>query len=160
MNETPFIFKIVTKHEPLVDDPFYAWLDANVKKGEKNTDGALITQYLKSLGFVVGQDRITEEQLEILRHVAEAWYRGPWGKPTKFDDLFCNTGTEYYIMGRKEKLGITHELSDLVVSSGWIYNVSPETTYFEIIGGNRLYAKYQQILGSRFICFISDLEAE
>lgn len=43
----------------------------------------------------------------------------------------------------------------MVEDAGWIYHVDPETTMFEITNG-RLYAKYQQILGSRFICHIKE----
>ena len=52
---------------------------------------------------------------------------------------------------------VTQKLRDMVAEAGWIYYVHPSTTYFEVIWG-RLYAKYQHIPGSRYICDILDYE--
>ena len=47
----------------------------------------------------------------------------------------------------------------MVVEAGWIYRVHPSSTYFKVIEG-RLYAKYQQIIGSRYICDIIEYKEE
>ena len=147
-----FGLKCVAANEPLANDPFYAWLDANVDRC--NPGKNLRRRYLESLGFVVGEHRLTEEQVEILGCVEDVWFHmTPYHTPMRLSECFDDGTPSYYVKGLGKCHGITIELRDAVAEAGWIYDVTPDTTYFEIING-RLYAKYQQILGSRFICKI------
>jgi hypothetical protein len=41
------------------------------------------------------------------------------------------------------------------MDAGWIYDVQPETTYFQVING-KLWAKYQQIIGSRALVEVTE----
>lgn len=153
MEHELFNLKHVTPTEPLVDDPFYAWLEANAKKGDRINDMDRICTYLAEQGFIEGTHKISEEALKILNYVLETWYRcTPWGGTMKLSECFT-PGAAYYVKGLPDRMEVTASLNALLNESGWIYNVSPDTTYFEIIG-DCLYAKYQQILGSRFLCRI------
>ena len=148
-----FNLKTVSMHEPLIDDPFYAWLNENVDRG--NPGDSLLIRYLKSQGFIVGEHRITEEQAQILCYVEEAWFRcTPYHTPMSLDEMFV-PGDAYCVSGLDHRCNITPELISAVANAGWIYPVEPNTTYFEINDG-RVYAKYQQILGSRFICRVRE----
>ena len=148
-----FNLKHVTPTEPFVDDPFYAWLEANAKKGDQINDMDRICTYLAEQGFIKGTHKISEETLKILNYVLETWYRcTPYGGTMKLSECFIQ-GDTYYVAGFPHRSGITPALKTWIEESGWIYEVSPDTTYFEIIG-DCLYAKYQRILGSRFLCRI------
>ena len=148
-----FALRTVSQHEPLVNDPYYTWLDANVDRC--NPGQRLIRRYLESLGFTIGVDKITEEQYQILEYVEETWFMNtPYHTPMTWDECFT-AGTGYYVNGRAGRHNITQELMKAVEESGFIYPVTPDTCYFEVIN-DRLYAKYQQILGNRFICTIKE----
>lgn len=153
-----FNLKTVAEEEPLVNDPYFAWLEANARKGDGVDDMDRLCAYLAEQGFVKGEHKLTEDTLRILGYVADTWYRTtPWSPPQRFDTLFVPGGTPYSVVGVTPKLGISEALIDILENAGWIYPVRPDTTYFEITHG-RLFAKYQQILGSRFLCVISDWE--
>lgn len=145
--------------QPLVEHPFYQWLTDNVDRSQGGHSKML--DWIKGLGFRVGEDALAPEDVDTLHLVEEHWWRcSPWFGSQAGKDLFkLPTPNEesFYFGGPyfSEFRGITQKLRDMVMAAGWIYNVHPSTTYFEVIGG-RLCAKYQQILGSRYICDISD----
>lgn len=147
--------------QPLVEHPYYQWLTANVDRKEGGHSKML--DWIKGLGFRVGEDALSPGDLSTLHVVEEHWWCcSPWFKPHSDKDLFTlptKGADKFFIQGpaHDEFLGITQKLRDMVVEAGWIYDVHPSTTYFEVIEG-RLYAKYQQILGSRYICDIIDYE--
>ena len=150
-----FVFKTVGEHEPLCEDPFYAWLDANVTRVKPGRYIDHCLAYLGELGFVRGKNRVSEEQLQTLKYVHEIWCQfTPFFEPKARADLFDSSEPTYYIHGYGRS-GATCELVKMVRETGWIYEVTPDTTYFEILDG-RLYAKYQQIIGSCFICRIKE----
>jgi hypothetical protein len=109
--------------------------------------------------------------METLHHVEDYWERcSPWFNPHAWKDLFfgvwnlvmARPDEQFFVTGPGRCVGyykITQKLRDMVEGTGWIYDVHPSTTYFEVIEG-RLYAKYQHILGSRYICDISDYSKE
>lgn len=150
--------------QPLVEHPFYQWLTANCSKLELSA-GYRPSDWLRSLGFERGVDRISEHGMKTLSIVEEHWWRcSPYFEPHWDKDLFTlptRDTVKFYIQGstHNEFMGITHKLQTMVVEAGWIYNVHPSTTYFEVIEG-RLYAKYQQIIGSRYICDIIDYKEQ
>lgn len=149
-----FPLKIIADDESLCDDPFFAWLDTHAKKddGAKGMDHILA--YLGDQGFVVGQHRLSDRDVKVLEYVLDSWYRmTPWGEMRTLDALFDDSNPKFYVKGLSERRGITSYLLRLIEQAGWIYEVKPETTYFEVID-NRLYAKYQSILGDRFLCRI------
>jgi hypothetical protein len=150
-----FKLKTVAPDEPLANDPYYAWLCANAdKRGASWID--TLMPYLESLGFVKGQDKINPDQLKTLEHVFDTWARcSPYFPPCKFEELF-EAGKRYYIYGAKPShANATPKLLSMVRDAGWIYEPDPENLYFQIIE-NRLYAKAQQILASRFLCVLED----
>lgn len=155
-----FNLKIISEHEPLVTDPYFAWLDANVDRC--NPESFLVGKYLESLGFVVGEDKITEDQHRILDYVEETWFRlTPYHLPMTWDECFV-PGKDFSVHAKPPgedkpfcRRNITPALKAAVEQSGFIYPVHPDNCYFEVING-RLYAKYQQILGSRFICTVKE----
>lgn len=149
--------------QPMVEHPLYQWLTDNVDRSKGGH--SMMLDWVKLLGFRVGEDALSPEDVRTLHLVEEHWWScSPWFKPHSDKDLFTlpTKGTEkFYIQGPtdNEFMGITHKLRTMVMAAGWIYNVHPSTTYFKVIEG-RLYAKYQQLLGSRYICDISDYSKE
>jgi hypothetical protein len=162
-DRTLFTFPTVGPKDPLTGDPFYAWLDANEDRRDPDSFMDALLEYLKTLGFDKEQHIIDEGVLDTLKYVREQWLLlTPFFPPQSMQDLFSDKKTpKYFVKGIKEwndpHSGITEKLQNMVNESGWIYMVWPETTYFEVIG-DRLYAKYHQILGSRFICRIKELK--
>lgn len=147
-----FTFPIVTKDEPLCNDPYYQWMDNHRQKGDGMGDIDSLHAYLESLGFIKGKHIITPDNLTILQYVSETWHRcSPWlREEVEIKDIFDDSQPSFYVQGLPRK-GVTQKLKDVIVKSGWIYDVTPNTTYFTV-DGNRLFAQYHQILGSRFIC--------
>lgn len=149
--------------QPIVAHPFHRWLTDNVDRSQGGH--SMMLDWVKLLGFRVGEDALSPGDLSTLHVVEEHWWRcSPRFKPHSDKDLFTlptKGADKFFIQGpaHDEFLGITHKLRTMVMAAGWIYGVYPSTTYFEVIEG-RLYAKYQQILGSRYICDISDYSKE
>ena len=149
--------------QPVVAHPFHQWLTNNVDRSQGGHSRML--DWLKSLGFCVGEDALSSHDVDTLHIVEEHWRRcSPWFKPHAYKDLFTvptDDPEKFYIQGSTHNviMEITQKLRDMVVAASWIYDVHPSTTYFEIISG-RLYAKYQQILGSRYICDISNYKEQ
>lgn len=158
-----FPFPIVGEHDPLASDPFFAWCNTNIERTnleKSKLDYAI--DYLESLGFVKGEHKVSERDLKTLEYMFETWVRTtPYYPPCKFSDLF-EDGDAYYVAGA-ESFGVvkpwrrnaTPKLVEMVRNAQWIYDVEPNSTCFELIG-NRLYAKYQQILGSRLLCVVEE----
>ena len=163
-------------NQPLVEHPFFKWLSATYSKRELTKLGPgdrsevyKPREWLKTLGFQTGVDRLAEEDLKTLHLVEEHWWRcSPWFEPHVWGSLFSEVGylvralpnEQFFVTGPGRCSGyykVTQKLRSMVAEAGWIYAVCPSTTYFEVIEG-RLYAKYQQILGSRYICDISDFK--
>lgn len=148
-------------HTPLNQHPFRHWLTANIRKVDMVRGTECMSEWLKSLGFVEGEDHISEEDFNTLRYVVDHWYRTtPYFQPIYGEPLFSNTGKleagdgRFYVTGR-ERVGayylITGTLKKMLEKTGWIYSVTPDTTYFVVENG-RLFARYRQITGQRFIC--------
>ena len=128
--------------------PFHAmhvWQWAKAQPRAKVT----IHDYLAALGFIVGTDRLTEEDYRTLDHVIEAFHRvAPHiSEPLTFADAFAAGGT-YYVQGMEGRFTPSARILAALVAAGWIYEPAPENTYFQIVNG-MLWAKYQQIIGSR-----------
>ena len=156
-----FTFPHVTPTQPLREDPFWTWLTrtytvkSNLPCGMYNHD--YFVQYLATLGWQMPQ-RVAEEDLATLNYVLGTWFdQTPWFEPKTTSDLFEGQG-KYTLIGVHKsvsmdplKVKITPMLKDMVEKSGWVYEVDPKTTYFQITDG-KLTAHYQQILGSLIIC--------
>lgn len=158
-----FKFPVINENAPLCDDAFYAWLSdgKNNPRVEGNQKEHMITRYLESLGFVKGKDKITDKEYKILRYVEEHWHRTfPRMSASLFSELFPVPDNErgYYVSGevkakRHSKYLLGTALLRAIDETGMVYDLRPENYYFEVINGN-LFIKYQQIIGSRFICNI------
>lgn len=138
---------------PMNATPFYKWLTLHCTKTNlPKADYDYALDFLKSLGFVEESDTITAVQFDSLNYIFQHWYdTTPYYGPATQPELFVTTEPTYYIQGWSVRWGITAKLKEMILKAGWIYEVSPDTTYFEVID-NRLYAKYQQIIGSRYLC--------
>lgn len=149
--------------QPIVEHPFHQWLTDNVDRKEGGHSRML--DWIKALGFRVGEDALSPGDLSTLHVVEEYWWRySPRFGAHTWGNLFSEVGhlvrvapdEQFFVTGPGRCSGyykVTQKLRDMVAEAGWIYGVHPSTTYFEVIEG-RLYAKYQQILGSRYICDI------
>ena len=125
-----------------------------------------ITNYLKAVGFVVGTDVLSEEQHDVLKsaslyfHQCEPHMQGEFA----FSDLFEPVGLGeigYYVQGAPGRSGERYKLvrdgvkiPGLLVDAGWVMSTQPHETYFELVHGKTLWAKYQTIIGSRPVCRI------
>lgn len=154
-----FEFPVVDENTPLRADPFWAWLDENVERSKPGSYLDHVKAYLAPMGYSIEKHTLGERALDILKYVHEMWCRStPYFKPTPWLELFTD-GSEFYLqqsmplvpVTRGARTGISPKLKDMVEQSGFIYDVVPADCYFEL-SDDRLYAKYQQILGSRFIC--------
>jgi hypothetical protein len=115
-------------------------------------------KYLDSLWFVVGTDRLTEDQFDRLCYACDAFHvHAPRMPAAPFADLFRkagpkDSGQSFWVQEKPGRWIPAPSIVECLQASGWIYDITPDTTFFQIIGGNRLFAKYQTIIGSRFLC--------
>ena len=131
---------------------FWDWANAQEKRNNVTIGG-----YLSSLGFVLWKDKLTPEEHTRLDYAVDAWHRTtPHIRELQnFNNLFIEVPDDggFFVFSKPNKYYPSQVVIDALYDAGWIYNVTPETTYFEVIRG-RLYAKYQQIIGSRYIADI------
>lgn len=118
-------------------------------------------EYLQSLGFVIGTHRLSEGDYKRLDYAINAFHRIAPRMPARpFAELFSPAthapGAGFYVSHRPGRWVPSPELVQCLRDAGWIYDITPDSTYFEVIGGNRLFAKYQQIIGSRFLCVVTE----
>jgi len=143
---------------PFVEMDFWRWAKGKADSGDRK--GIDPFHYLESLGFVKGQHRITEDQLQRLRYAAEtfAWgYPKMGDTPLPWEKLFRPAKEEeqsYSVYGKEGRWVPTPELLKSF-SSGWIYNINPSNTGFRLYDGKRLFAQYQTIIGSRFLAVVA-----
>ncbi len=129
----------------------WKWLDQI--PNEELKQKATLLCYLESHGFIKGQHKITEDEIRTLDDTLDNWWRTlPCvRRPCRFEELFTpakDNELSYWVRGREGRYVLNPEAETALISRGWVYSVHPETTYFEIIK-NRVYAKYQTIIGSR-----------
>lgn len=142
---------------PISDDTifsdfhFFKWAN-----GQEFRKDVTLTNYLDSLGFKVGTHHLAESEHDLLIHVCQHWHHAtPWIRsPRKVTELFRqDKESDFSIWGKPGLYTPSAEVIHALYESGWIYRINPDTTYFEVIE-DRLYAKYQTILGSRLIARI------
>lgn len=120
-----------------------------------------LENYLVSIGFITGTDRLSETDHDNVSLILKAWHRtAPHMKPRTFSECFVpGAGPGYYIQGMNDRRQIAQDIRMALFGAGWVYDVNPETTYFQVItqdtGRRVLFAKYQTIIGSRAICEIT-----
>lgn len=146
-----YVLERISDDEPMITDPFYKWLDQFNKRALPKH---AIVEYLKYTGFIVGDDELADDDYKFLKFILDHWFDNTpeHNAPCNFDELFIMPGN-FYILGKACRYAISPKLREIVNTSGWIYNIDPSTTYFQLID-DRLFAKYQSILGSRFLCRI------
>lgn len=146
------------KEVPLCDTHFWAWAR------EQPRSKVTIEHYLESLGFRVGYDYLDKGCFDLLDTMVKHFhYVEPYLPPfRKFSDAFTPAEAEdpygYYVQGKPGRWKANPKVVQALVAAGWIYEISPATTYFAVTG-NRLWARYQTIIGSRPVAEIIDLEA-
>ena len=159
MSRQDFKFKIVSSNEPMFNDPFYHWLDKRYNSCKINVirrEHSEWYYYLTDIGFNVDIHVISEESLNILKNVEGHWFRcTPYFEPKSKAELFYHDFSKGVDSNFISLEFATPELVQMVIHAGWVYDVTPETTYFSVVNGYLL-AKYQRIIGSRRICKIKD----
>lgn len=145
------------KHDaqtPIVELPFWQWLAAKGKaamRKERKTDLDYVIGYLSEHGFVKGRDTVEADLLDTLLLVFKHfWGTAPEIAPLKLSAAFTESAYGFYVDGLdyKKRFTVSAHITDALAGSGWIYDIEPSTTYFSVING-KVWAKYQQILGSR-----------
>lgn len=137
---------------PMSDFHAYEWGNT-----QANRRDVTVKNYLQSLGFVIGSHVITPEQHDILSNVIDHWHRTTArfaGK--KFSDCLVPAGKDgFYFWNDGKRYEMTPAFRAALIDAGWIYDPKPENTLFRL-HGNRLYAQYQQIIGSRLMARLDD----
>ena len=99
-DRTLFTFPIVDRNEPLVNDPFYAWLDANVDRREPDRFLDHLKAYRGPMGYDIKLHIIGEQAYQTLEYVIETWLRlTPFFGPQRPEDLFQGPGVVYTVVG-------------------------------------------------------------
>lgn len=151
------IFEVnIQNTTPIVATEFYKWLQSEFDYGkypERDEDDIdVITRYLVSLGFDNESQLITEEALKYLKIVVSHYFE--WrtmNAPAKLSELFDfehidENGSYIVGIGRKDltEKGLQYlKNCNMIEVDGGVY--------FEVRYG-RLFAKYNQIIGSRKVC--------
>ncbi len=145
-NDTPF-------------DQLHVWQWAR----EQDRRMVTLANYLKAIGFTTGKDRLTEEQYDTLHYAIETFHRCEphMSGEYAFDALMHKASTAgFYVQGKEGRFIPSAAVVAALESAGWIHEVKPETTYFELVNETGvLWAKYQQLLGSRPIARIKGVSA-
>lgn len=150
-----FEFKMVQPNEPLINDPFFSYLTTHYTKADNFSFIDAVVPYLEGMGFVKGEDTLTEEQLNTLKFVMDMWHEWtPWAGTQPLSAMLI-PGGKFYVQGLPGRYTPTPLMFDTLKKAGWIADCVTSDTFFQVIG-NRLYAKYSQILGSRFVCFLGE----
>lgn len=159
MDRQVFSFPQVSPNESMINDPFYHWLNVrynSCKINAINRENPDWYCYLTDIGFNSDVNIVTEESLNILKNIEDYWFNcTPYFEPKHKEELFYYGFKQGELSNFVSVEFATPELVQMVINAGWIYAVTPETTYFEITNGY-LFAKYQSILGSRKICKVKD----
>lgn len=152
--------RFIIPGECTVDTPFdelhfWSWA-STVPRSEVTLRG-----YLGSLGFDIETQMVDPVDYEILDYACRHWHHITARIPGchRFEDFFTRTPeveegerTGYFVVwsegNRSGYYDITKPLKEELSNAGWVYDVTPETTYFEVIG-DTVWARYQQIIGSR-----------
>lgn len=116
-----------------------------------------ISAYLQAIGFVMGSDRLTESDYDTLYHAIDHFHRvAPhYPDPLTFAQAFTQSpdASGFHVVRKPGCYALAPMLHEALQTAGWIYDIEPETTYFEIVNGI-LWARYQQIFGSRALAQI------
>ncbi len=113
-----------------------------------------IIRYLQSLGFVLGVHCITPDEHRTLDYAIDHFHRVTphFPGPMRLADALKPAGPDggFYVQGHPTpgRYLLGPELVQALTGAGWIYDVTPETTYLALVNGV-LWARYQQIIGSR-----------
>jgi hypothetical protein len=123
--------------------------------------------YIESLGFKTGVDFLRTEDYTLIENAISTWHRlAPRMRDRiKLCDAFTKPGAKnsrakdvFYVQGLNDSAAymcVAPALITALESAGWIYDVTPESTYFAVING-RIIARYQQIIGSRILAAIAE----
>lgn len=139
---------------PAKDTDFWKWAE------KQDLRDVSPLKYLKAKGFVADTHRIAEDAYSNLCYLSNMYHEvtpllpGVWA----LEDLLYTTleaVQSFYVRGAPEGLKghtfqVTYKLQETLAEAGWVYEVRPGSTFFEISDGY-LFAKYQTILGSRRI---------
>lgn len=154
-----FEFDIIDRDTPIKEDNSIKWYH-DTKQLNNQSAIDLVCKYLDSLGFVVGEHKVSESDMNLLCSIAKVYLDGwiPDRTPFNLESLFTtevNKYGSYWLRGNgdNDHYYLSDKLIKLLEPRGLIYELSPDNYYFEIIQ-NRLYIKYQHIIGSRKVCYL------
>ena len=145
-----------TDETPFSDMDFWKWADL-----QESRETVKLSNYLSHLGFVLGTDKLEEESYDRLHYAEDTWHRAsPRLKGLrKLETLLVPAVNKGFSFSGEfpEKLkgkqwDVTQEVKDSLDKT-MIYYITPDNTYFEVVRASSgelfLFAKYQQIIGSR-----------
>lgn len=153
--------KFVIPGVPLTDTTVFSTMHFFEWAGDIDRRLVTVRYYLRSQGFIAGTHTITDEEFDILNSAVQVFHNSwPYMKGRrKFSELFTEAKQDehpgFWVRDKPGRWWPSAELKNALVSAGWVYDVIPSTTYFEIING-KLWAKYQAILGSRPMAMIEE----
>jgi hypothetical protein len=116
-----------------------------------------LMKYLDSVGFALGRDRLTPEDLKTLDYAIDHFHRTEphMPGPVPFSEVLTPAPQGFYVQGKPGKFALSKSARSALEGAGWIYDVQPDNTYFQVIHG-KLWAKYQQIIGSRALVEVTE----
>lgn len=153
MDETP-AFTLpapISADIPMSDLHVWQWA-----KGQPRAE-VKVMNYLESVGFALGRDRLTPEDLKTLKYAIDHFHRTEphMPGPVPFSEVLTPAPQGFYVQGKPGKFALSKSARSALKEAGWIYDVQPDNTYFQVING-KLWAKYQQIIGSRALVEVTE----
>lgn len=153
----PFDVPMIANDAPLSSHPFADWLRDNVTYGDYYSIISLQCRYLDDLGFITGKHSVSDDWFTQTQYVADAYCRSMCpGGDTRYtlSDLFEPSEDGYLVRGMEQKQAIKPTLLAMLERTSCIYPLEPVHYYFEIVQNDRLFIKYQSIIGDRKVCLL------
>lgn len=141
---------VIDANAPMKSE-FFLWLMAQpFEKLTGTSSKELRAEFLRVNGYESGD---TEPMNYIITHSFNSWRLH--NNHFNLSDLLtrCESGG-FWVRGLQGRYELTRKLKELITSLDLVNS----DIYFDVIRGNRLYVKYQTILGSRALCTITDLD--
>lgn len=127
----------------------WKWADKQVERKSVTREN-----YLKAVGFTIGEHKLIESKLELLRMAIDEWHRStPIIRELRsFDEVFGlpiagQPMFSFYEDHKRTQVNLI-ESTRAALQERWIYTLDSDNCYFELING-KVWAKYQTILGSK-----------
>lgn len=157
-------FTVINGNTPISDTGIFKWLSSQwyISTLPYSTKAAVVTYYLEAkCGFDVRKHCLDSDDLNSLLLCVSHWLdTTPYFPQQKAEDLFFRfiSPQDRNFIKVEE---VTPFLQELTRKAGWIYGdfIHNANTYYQI-KGRKVYVKAQQILASRYLCSIAEVEAK